>query len=210
MVKLLGKTLNFTAFQSRVLKLWCLDGDADFIDIGLGYYIVKFDIMSDFIKVLTEGPWKIVDHYLPIQRWKPEFRPSKAKLGATVVWGSNSKGKTNSSNEEGNYGNRFSVFAAETNAEEVEVAITQGNNGISSLKSQTKVKDPAAVKARGKKSEAKGIMATEVPNFIPSKNLLKSNELKNKRVGPVREQLTTNQMVRPNGCPSCSQPNSQY
>ncbi|XVF20500.1 hypothetical protein REPUB_Repub12eG0005900 [Reevesia pubescens] len=36
-VKLLGKTLNFIAFQTRVLKLWCLDGDADIIDIGLGY-----------------------------------------------------------------------------------------------------------------------------------------------------------------------------
>ncbi|XVF00304.1 hypothetical protein REPUB_Repub03eG0273300 [Reevesia pubescens] len=163
-MKILGKTLNFTTFQTKVLKLWCLDGDADFIDIGLGYYIVKFDIMSDFVKVLTRGPWKIVDHFLSVQRWKPEFHPSKTKLGATAVWvrcpelpieyfhedilmdivvteaidfancssqvsqesfgpwmlaqrksrnGSNSKGKTISSNEEGNYGNKFSVFTVE-------------------------------------------------------------------------------------------------
>ncbi|XVF17065.1 hypothetical protein REPUB_Repub10bG0085200 [Reevesia pubescens] len=34
-VKLLGKTLNFLTFQSRILKFWSLNGDVDMIDIGL-------------------------------------------------------------------------------------------------------------------------------------------------------------------------------
>lgn len=56
------------------------------LDLGLGYYVVKFELANDFMKVLTEGPWKIMDHYLSVQRWKPDFRPSSASYGSTSVW----------------------------------------------------------------------------------------------------------------------------
>lgn len=31
-------------------------------------------------------PWKIMDHYLVVQRWKPNFRPSTAKIGKMAIW----------------------------------------------------------------------------------------------------------------------------
>ncbi|XVF30111.1 hypothetical protein REPUB_Repub16aG0028700 [Reevesia pubescens] len=56
------------------------------IDLGLGYYIVKFDQKGDMVNVLTGGPWKILGHYLTVQRWKPNFKPSTSILGSTTIW----------------------------------------------------------------------------------------------------------------------------
>lgn len=83
---MLGKTLHFNALRERLLRLWCLEGEIDFIDLGLGYYIVKFSVQSDMIKVLTGGPWKILGHYIMVQRWKPNFKPSCATFGVTAIW----------------------------------------------------------------------------------------------------------------------------
>lgn len=36
--------------------------------------------------VLLDGPWKIFDHYLVIQRWKPDFYPTVEKISTMAVW----------------------------------------------------------------------------------------------------------------------------
>ncbi|XVF05106.1 hypothetical protein REPUB_Repub05bG0143000 [Reevesia pubescens] len=42
--------------------------------------------MDDRAKVMTAGPWKIMDHYLTVQRWQPYFRLSNVTVGATAIW----------------------------------------------------------------------------------------------------------------------------
>ncbi|XVE92288.1 hypothetical protein REPUB_Repub01dG0084000 [Reevesia pubescens] len=42
--------------------------------------------MDDRFKVLTKGPWKIMDHYLIVQHWRPHFQPSQATIGSIAVW----------------------------------------------------------------------------------------------------------------------------
>ncbi|KAE8681196.1 hypothetical protein F3Y22_tig00111338pilonHSYRG00169 [Hibiscus syriacus] len=37
-------------------------------------------------KVLTDGPWKIMDHYLTVQKWKPNFIAEEALIPSTTVW----------------------------------------------------------------------------------------------------------------------------
>ncbi|XVF02367.1 hypothetical protein REPUB_Repub04eG0169400 [Reevesia pubescens] len=51
-----------------------------------GFYVVKFENMEDRLKVMTGGPWKIMDHYLTVQRWQPYFRHSVEVVGAMVAW----------------------------------------------------------------------------------------------------------------------------
>lgn len=85
-IKLLGKELAFNNLRARLLRLWALDSDIEFIDLGVGYYIVKFHSKHDMIKVLTEGPWRILGHYVLVQRWKPNFKPSTAALGVSAIW----------------------------------------------------------------------------------------------------------------------------
>ncbi|XP_028055739.1 uncharacterized protein LOC114259917 [Camellia sinensis] len=41
---------------------------------------------TDCANVFTGGPWVIMDHYLTVRRWEPNFRPSKAFETTTAVW----------------------------------------------------------------------------------------------------------------------------
>jgi hypothetical protein len=63
-VKLLGKTLRFFAMRDRLKAIWRLTGDMYIMDIGHGFFMVKFDLEPDREKVISGGPWMIVDHYV--------------------------------------------------------------------------------------------------------------------------------------------------
>ncbi|GLT47075.1 hypothetical protein SLA2020_207950 [Shorea laevis] len=89
-VKLLGKSVHFHVLQVRLQKEWHTEWhteyEYDFIDIVLGYYIVKFGSSKDRLNVLTGGPYKIFDHYLIVQPWEPSFQLAGAKAPKTAVW----------------------------------------------------------------------------------------------------------------------------
>jgi hypothetical protein len=46
-VKLLGKNLGFFAMRDRLKALWKLTADMDIMDIGHGFFMVKFDLEAD-------------------------------------------------------------------------------------------------------------------------------------------------------------------
>ncbi|XP_031130732.1 uncharacterized protein LOC116032364 [Ipomoea triloba] len=56
------------------------------MDIGYGCFVIRFENRKDYLYVLLDGPWKIFDNYLVIQRWVPDFKPRKAKLSKMAVW----------------------------------------------------------------------------------------------------------------------------
>ncbi|KAH1081941.1 hypothetical protein J1N35_021702 [Gossypium stocksii] len=58
----------------------------DCIDLGHGFYVVKFSSIDDGLKVVTTGTWKIMDHYLTIQKWKSEFHPAIRMIVSAVLW----------------------------------------------------------------------------------------------------------------------------
>ncbi|KAE8702094.1 hypothetical protein F3Y22_tig00110503pilonHSYRG00797 [Hibiscus syriacus] len=67
-------------------KALIIKGEFECIDLGNGFYAVKFQSMSDRLKVPTEGPWKIMDHYLTVQKWKLNFLEEKANVSYTAMW----------------------------------------------------------------------------------------------------------------------------
>ena len=75
-VKLLGKSISFFTLKARLHRDWKTEKDFDIIDIGSGYYVVRFCNPEDHQKILTGGPYKIFDHYLAVQPWEPNFQPS--------------------------------------------------------------------------------------------------------------------------------------
>lgn len=85
-VKFLGKPIGFVTMKDRFHKLWKLAMDFDLMDIGYGFYMVKFDIEDDRSKVINGGPWMNFDHYLTIQCWSPDFIAPTAKIDRTMVW----------------------------------------------------------------------------------------------------------------------------
>ncbi|KAL7238851.1 hypothetical protein ACSBR2_004866 [Camellia fascicularis] len=85
-VRLLGKMVGFNFLVHRLKKLRGLQGDFEATDLGLGFFLIKFEMLANRNKVYTEGPWVIMDHYLTVRRWEHDFKPSEAKEVATALW----------------------------------------------------------------------------------------------------------------------------
>ena len=85
-VKILGLFMGFTAMREKLRNIWKLSANFDIMDVGNGYFMVKFDNQVDREKVIKEGPWMINDHYLAVKKGSPDFNPQDACFGRTMVW----------------------------------------------------------------------------------------------------------------------------
>ncbi|KAK9291923.1 hypothetical protein L1049_019875 [Liquidambar formosana] len=61
-------------------------GDLEIVDLGNGFFLVRFANADDAATALTEGQWLIGNHYLTVSRWTPGFTPSTATIMSTTVW----------------------------------------------------------------------------------------------------------------------------
>ncbi|KAJ1425768.1 Ribonuclease H-like superfamily [Sesbania bispinosa] len=85
-IKLMGKRIGFRMLQNRLSKLWQPSSSMEIIDMENDYFLVRFSNSDDLNHVLEHGPWMILDHYLVVQRWRPEFFPFEDKLERVAVW----------------------------------------------------------------------------------------------------------------------------
>ncbi|XP_028082423.1 uncharacterized protein LOC114283753 [Camellia sinensis] len=92
-IKLLGKTVGYKLLITKVRNIWDLQGDFEAIDLGLGYFLFKFQMREDCAKVYMGGPWIVLDHYLTVRKWKHDFKPSQAKEVSTAMWSWPQKGE---------------------------------------------------------------------------------------------------------------------
>ena len=82
-VKLLSKDIEFMAMRERLKRLWKPSGGFELMDLGHGFYLLKFDLEEDKSKVLDGGPWMLFDHYLSVRFWTPQFVASLAPISKT-------------------------------------------------------------------------------------------------------------------------------
>ncbi|KAF7844636.1 putative RNA-directed DNA polymerase [Senna tora] len=77
LVRLMGKSVGVTFMRNRLEKLWQRKGSgpSQIIDLENGYFAVSFTNQDDYLYAFQEGPWLIADHYLIVQRWRPNFDP---------------------------------------------------------------------------------------------------------------------------------------
>ncbi|KAL4333656.1 hypothetical protein GQ457_07G010760 [Hibiscus cannabinus] len=85
-VRLLGRSIGFKALQFRILVLWKHVGDIKVIDLDNNYYIIWFSAESDYVKVLTQGPWTIYGSYLTVQPWSRQFSTLEEYPSKVIVW----------------------------------------------------------------------------------------------------------------------------
>lgn len=85
-LKLMGKQLGYRALQSRLAGIWRPIGNMQFIDIGYGFYIMKFEALKDYHHALMDGPWFVGDQYLHVQAWEADFHSCTAKMTTMAVW----------------------------------------------------------------------------------------------------------------------------
>lgn len=71
--------------QARLSRDWKTEQGYEIIDVGKGYYVIKFQSPEDYMTVLTRGPYKIFGHYLVVQLWEPNFQPANARLPKTAI-----------------------------------------------------------------------------------------------------------------------------
>lgn len=86
-VKLMGKTFSFGFMRQRMERMWGSKNPMRVTPLSNGYFIVSFSTKEDRDFALQEGPWMIADHYLLVQRWRPNFNPLKADSHKRIaVW----------------------------------------------------------------------------------------------------------------------------
>lgn len=85
-VHALGKRINYRMLENKANREWARSGTVKIIDLPRGFFAVHFSSPEDYKHVLFEGPWMIADHYLLVQRWRPNFLNSARKESKVAVW----------------------------------------------------------------------------------------------------------------------------
>ncbi|KAI9082694.1 hypothetical protein K1719_035268 [Acacia pycnantha] len=84
-IKVMGASFPTYIIRDRVNRMWRPKDPLKLIPLSNGYYIVSFSTKEDRDYAFQEGPWMIEDHYLIVQRWRPNFNPWKADLQRNVA-----------------------------------------------------------------------------------------------------------------------------
>nr|XP_025670055.1 uncharacterized protein LOC112769805 [Arachis hypogaea] len=85
-IKVLGKTFSYSAITHKLRGVWRTRGRYEVLDVGFGYFLIKFDLREDRERVLLGGPWMIAGNYVAVKPWCSSFRPCDDTFGSTLVW----------------------------------------------------------------------------------------------------------------------------
>ncbi|CAL5359792.1 unnamed protein product [Camellia sinensis] len=85
-VRLLERNIGYNRFVNRMRKVWNLQADFETLDIGNGFFIVKFEMVEDYTKVFAGGPWVVMDRYVTVRKWQPDFKSDEAEEDTMAIW----------------------------------------------------------------------------------------------------------------------------
>ena len=55
-IKLMGRQLGYRALQTRLVGIWRPTSKMTLIDIGYGFFIMRFDLSQDYHHAFMDGP----------------------------------------------------------------------------------------------------------------------------------------------------------
>nr|POE70881.1 hypothetical protein CFP56_76266 [Quercus suber] len=85
-VKVFGRSVGFHYLTFKINALWKPVEKMDCVNLGRGFFLIRFSSTDDYDKVLRGGPWLIGGHFLAIKQWEPYFKASEAKLTSIAAW----------------------------------------------------------------------------------------------------------------------------
>ncbi|KAL4297544.1 hypothetical protein GQ457_12G009380 [Hibiscus cannabinus] len=85
-VKVLGRRIGYNTLHNRIYGIWKPTHPLKLIDIENDFFLVKFSDRRDYLKVLTEGTWTILGHYLTVEQWSIDFQPTQASPSRLMAW----------------------------------------------------------------------------------------------------------------------------
>ncbi|KAL4353660.1 hypothetical protein GQ457_06G023040 [Hibiscus cannabinus] len=85
-VRLLGRQIGYRMLWNRIKAMWVPQGQFQLVDLENDYFLVKFELKSDYDRVLADGPWTIFGSYLTVQPWTREFSTDQVFPSHVLVW----------------------------------------------------------------------------------------------------------------------------
>ncbi|XP_074300107.1 uncharacterized protein LOC141631318 [Silene latifolia] len=82
----MGKSIESGHLASTLRVLWKFNGNLNLIGLGKGFYSCKLERPSELHFIKSNGPWFVHGHYLHVQDWVPDFRPSFATISSVPTW----------------------------------------------------------------------------------------------------------------------------
>lgn len=68
MFQVLGRNISLNVLKQRLHDLWKMENGFQLIDIDGGIFIARFYTRDDYLRVLEDGPWIILGHYLSMSK----------------------------------------------------------------------------------------------------------------------------------------------
>lgn len=84
-IKVMGKGVGFMYLLNRIKSLWKPKVDIEMISLENDYFLVKFTSLMDYQFAAFEGPCMVLDHYLIVKEWCPNFDPYEDKEEKLLV-----------------------------------------------------------------------------------------------------------------------------
>uniref|UniRef100_A0A2N9FS20 CCHC-type domain-containing protein n=1 Tax=Fagus sylvatica TaxID=28930 RepID=A0A2N9FS20_FAGSY len=81
-----GRSVGYLFLVNKLRSLWRNFGEFSCVDLGYGFFLVRFESKDDFESILKGRPWFIGDHFLSVRPWVPDFKPSEASVSSIAVW----------------------------------------------------------------------------------------------------------------------------
>ena len=85
-VKVFGQSVGYVFLVNKLENMWKSSGNFSCVDLGLGFFLIRFESKEGFEEVLKGGPWFIGEHFLLLRPWVPNFRASEASVSSIAVW----------------------------------------------------------------------------------------------------------------------------
>lgn len=85
-VRLLSGDLGYTGLVTGIRTVLKPKGEYHIMDLQNRFFLLKFELKSDYNHVLLNGPWMIRGSYLTVQPWSPEFCTKKILPARLAAW----------------------------------------------------------------------------------------------------------------------------
>ena len=85
-LKTMGRSHTLNFMHTKLKQKWNLHGNWQLTDLEDGYFVVRFQMEDDLEYVLTGGPWVVANHYITVQKWRPNFLPGEDVIQRMPVW----------------------------------------------------------------------------------------------------------------------------
>lgn len=85
-IKVMGRNVRYTYLLKRLNTIWHPKSKMELTSMENDYYLVKFNSVADYEFAKYGGPWMILEHYLIVKEWRPDFRPHSDATERVLVW----------------------------------------------------------------------------------------------------------------------------